>query len=319
MADELPAEPEPLPESVTDAHTHLLSTADYSGLEVADAVRRAGRVGVTRLVEVGCDVPSSRAAIEIAERHPEVIACVALHPNDAARAGGRLAADLELLAALVGSSDRVRGVGETGLDYFRTRDDQGRRRQRESFAAHLGWAKEHALPVVIHDRDAHADILDVLDSEGVPSRFMMHCFSGDAAFARQCLDRGAWLSFPGTVTFKPNDALREAFDITPDDRLLVETDAPYLTPVPLRGRPNASYLLPLTVRFLAERRGADLAEFCRRLDDNATALFGPWGATGDGSSGSGGRFFRFRGTVLPVHGDGSSGSGDGSQAGWRDV
>ena len=122
--------------------------------------------------------------------------------------------------------------------------------------------------------------LDVLDAEGVPERFMMHCFSGDADFARQCLDRGAWLSFPGTVTFKPNHALREAFDLTPDDRLLVETDAPYLTPVPLRGRPNASYLMPWTVRFLAERRGADLAGFCRLLDDNATALFGGWGDDG---------------------------------------
>ena len=277
MSRELPMAPEPLPASVTDAHTHLLSTSEYSGLAVADAVRRAAAVGVSRLVEVGCDVASSRAAIEIAGANPGVIACVALHPNDAARAGARLGVELDALAALVGSSGRVRGVGETGLDYFRTTDDEGKRRQRESFAAHLAWAREHDLAIVIHDRDAHADVLDVLDAEGVPDRFMMHCFSGDAAFARQCLDRGAWLSFPGTVTFKPNEALREAFDLTPDDRLLVETDAPYLTPVPLRGKPNASYLLPHTVRFLAERRGAELAEFCGLLDANASALFGDWG------------------------------------------
>lgn len=280
MSRELPAAPEPLPAPTTDAHTHLLSTREYSGLAIADAVAQASAVGVTRLVEVGCDVASSRAAIEIAEVHPEVIACVALHPNDAARAGVRLAAELDQLAALVGSSARVRGVGETGLDYFRTTDEEGKRRQRESFAAHLAWAREDDLAIVIHDRDAHADILDVLDAEGVPERFMMHCFSGDAAFARQCLDRGAWLSFPGTVTFKPNDALREAFDLTPDDRLLVETDAPYLTPVPLRGKPNASYLLPHTVRFLAQRRGADLAEFCGLLAANASALFGEWGRDG---------------------------------------
>ena len=277
MSRELPMAPKPLPASVTDAHTHLLSTSEYSGLAVADAVRRAAAVGVTRLVEVGCDVASSRAAIEIAGANPGVIACVALHPNDAARAGTRLGAELDALAALVGSSGRVRGVGETGLDYFRTTDDEGKRRQRESFAAHLAWAREHDLAIVIHDRDAHADVLDVLDAEGVPDRFMMHCFSGDAAFARQCLDRGAWLSFPGTVTFKPNEALREAFDLTPDDRLLVETDAPYLTPVPLRGKPNASYLLPHTVRFLASRRRVDLAEFCALLDANASALFGDWG------------------------------------------
>ena len=278
MSRELPAAPEPLPASTTDAHTHLLSTSEFSGLAIADAVARAAAVGVHRLVEVGCDVASSRAAIAIAQEHPGVIASVALHPNDAARAGVRLGEELDVLAALVGSSDRVRGVGETGLDYFRTRDDEGKLRQRESFAAHLAWAREHDLAIVIHDRDAHADVLDVLDSEGVPERFMMHCFSGDAAFARQCLDRGAWLSFPGTVTFKANEGLREAFDITPDDRLLVETDAPYLTPVPLRGKPNASYLLPHTGRFLAERRGADLAEFCALLDANATALFGDWGS-----------------------------------------
>lgn len=280
MSRELPMAPEPLPASVTDAHTHLLSTSEYSGLAVADAVRRAAAVGVSRLVEVGCDVASSRAAIEIAGANPGVIACVALHPNDAARAGARLGVELDALAALVGSSGRVRGVGETGLDYFRTTDDEGKRRQRESFAAHLAWAREHDLAIVIHDRDAHADVLDVLDAEGVPDRFMMHCFSGDAAFARQCLDRGAWLSFPGTVTFKPNEALREAFDLTPDDRLLVETDAPYLTPVPLRGKPNASYLLPHTVRFLAERRGAELATFCGLLAANASALFGDWGDDG---------------------------------------
>lgn len=279
MSRDLPAAPEPLPAPTTDAHTHLLSTHEFSGLDVAELIERAAAVGVHRLVEVGCDVPSSRGAVEIARAHPAVIACVAMHPNDAARAGDRLPAELDALAELV-AGEHVRGIGETGLDYYRTRDDQGQRLQKQSFAAHLAWAREHDLAVVIHDRDAHADILDVLDADGVPDRFMMHCFSGDAAFARQCLDRGAWLSFPGTVTFKPNHALREAFDLTPDDRLLVETDAPYLTPVPLRGRPNASYLMPWTVRFLAERRRADVAAFCRLLDDNASALFGDWGGHG---------------------------------------
>ena len=280
MSRDLPEAPRALPAPTTDAHTHLLSTAEFSGLSVADAIARADAVGVHRLVEVGCDVASSRGAIEIAQQHPQVIACVALHPNDAARAGAGLGRELAALEALIGGSEAVRGIGETGLDYYRTRDDEGKRLQRQSFAAHLSWAREHDLAVVIHDRDAHADILDVLDAEGVPQRFMMHCFSGDAGFARQCLDRGAWLSFPGTVTFRPNEALREAFDLTPDDRLLVETDAPYLTPVPLRGKPNASYLMPHTVRFLAARRGVDLAAFCRLLDDNASALFGPWGIDG---------------------------------------
>jgi TatD DNase family protein len=273
----LPPLPEPLPVPVTDAHTHLGSTHDHSGLDPATALALAGRVGVGRVVEVGCDLASSIEAIRLAERFPGVVAAVAIHPNDAARLGPRLEAELESLAALVGTSPRIRAVGETGLDYFRTREADGRQLQQVSFAAHLAWAREHDLAVVIHDRDAHDEILDLLDAEGVPARFMMHCFSGDAAFARRCLDRGAYLSFPGTVTFKANEALREAFDLTPSDRILVETDAPYLTPMPFRGRANASYLMPHTVRFLAERRALELTEFCALVDRNATALFGDWG------------------------------------------
>ena len=277
MNDKLPPLPEALPVATTDAHTHALSTAEYSGLAVADALALARSVNVTRIVEVGTDVASSAAAIELAERHPEAVAAVAIHPNDAARLGERLDAELARLEALVDSSARVRGVGETGLDYFRTTDAEGRARQQAAFAAHIGWAKRYDCALVIHDRDAHADVLDVLDAEGSPDRVQMHCFSGDAAFARACLDRGYWLSFPGTVTFKPNEALREALDLTPLDRLLVETDAPYLTPMPYRGKPNSSYLVPHTVRFIAERRGVDLAELCTRLAANASALFGEWG------------------------------------------
>lgn len=276
----LPPASEPLPVPTTDAHTHALSTRDHSGLAVADALALARSVNVTRIVEVGTDVASSAAAVELAGQHPEVVAAVAIHPNDAARLGDRLPAELDRLAALVGSSDRVRAVGETGLDYFRTTDPDGRARQKEAFAAHIAWAKEHDLALVIHDRDAHADILDVLAAEGAPDRVQLHCFSGDADFARACLDRGYWLSFPGTVTFKANEALREALDLTPADRLLVETDAPYLTPLPYRGKPNSSYLLPHTVRFMAERRGDDLAGLCAQLAANASRVFGDWGEDG---------------------------------------
>lgn len=278
MKDKLPPVPDPLPAPTTDAHTHALSTAEYSGLPVTDALAMARSVNVTRIVEVGTDVASSAAAIELAVQHPEAVAAVAIHPNDAARLGDRLDAELARLEALVGSSDRVRGVGETGLDYFRTTDAEGQARQKAAFAAHIAWAKRYDRALVIHDRDAHADVLDVLDAEGSPERVQMHCFSGDADFARACLERGHWLSFPGTITFKANEALREALDITPLDRLLVETDAPYLTPMPYRGRPNSSYLVPYTVRFIAERRGVDLAGLCARLEANASALFGDWGA-----------------------------------------
>ena len=273
---ELPPPPERLPAPTTDAHTHALSTVEFSGLAVADALSMARAVNVTRIVEVGTDVESSVAAVALAQQYPEVVAAVAIHPNDAARLAERLPAELDLLAALVGSSGRIRAVGETGLDYFRTTDAAGRSLQQQAFVAHIGWAKQHSLALVIHDRDAHDDILATLDAEGAPERVQLHCFSGDAAFARKCLDRGYWLSFPGTVTFKGNEPLREALDLTPLDRLLVETDAPYLTPLPHRGKPNSSYLMAHTVRFIAERKRVDLAELCTALATNATAVFGDW-------------------------------------------
>ncbi|WP_028707986.1 TatD family hydrolase [Propionicicella superfundia] len=274
----LPPAPEPLPRPVTDAHTHLLSTQEFSGLAVADALAAARAVNVTRLVEVGVDVASSRAAVALSETHPEVVANIAIHPNDAARLGVNLAgalAELEPLAAHPG----VRGIGETGLDYFRTTDAAGRALQRESFTWHIRLAQRTGATLVIHDRDAHDDVLAVLDEAGVPERVVMHCFSGDAAFAAECVARGAWLSFPGTLTFKPNEALREAARAVPADRLLVETDAPYLTPMPFRGKPNSSYLLPLTVAFLAGVRGLGLGDCCDLVNDNAAAAFGGgWGA-----------------------------------------
>ena len=273
--------PEPLPAPVTDSHTHLDTTAEYTGLSVEELLRRAGEVGVTRTVQIGCDVESSRWAVDLAAREPSVVATVAIHPNDAARLverQGRPALDealreIERLAA-DGRPGVVRGVGETGLDFYRTPDGPGRQAQRESFAAHLAIAAARGLTVSIHDRDAHQAILDVLDAEGVPERFIMHCFSGDAAIAGEFLDRGAWLSFPGTVTFPANEALRQAYDLVPLDRLLVETDAPFLTPAPRRGWPNAGYLLPHTVRYLAERRGIRVADLCMALERNAQVAYG---------------------------------------------
>jgi TatD DNase family protein len=203
---------------------------------------------------------------------------VALHPNEAPRlaAEGRLEEGLAEIERLAASSDRVRAVGETGLDHYRTGED-GRAAQVESFRRHIDLAKRLDKTLVIHDRDAHDEVLAVLDAEGVPDRVVMHCFSGDADFARACLDRGAWLSFAGTVTFKNAEPLREALRLAPMDRILVETDAPYLTPTPYRGRPNASYLVPLTVRAMAQTRGDHLEELCRALDAGTEAAFGgPW-------------------------------------------
>jgi TatD DNase family protein len=270
---ELPALPDPLPMPVVDSHCHLDSTQAHSGLEPDEAIRLAADVGVTRIVQIGCDPAGCRWAVAAAERWPSVIAGVAIHPNDAARMGPELVPGLELVEGLA-QHRRVRAVGETGLDYYRTRDSAGQAIQREAFAAHVAIAKAHDKTLVIHDRDAHDDIVKVIDAEGPPNRIVMHCFSGDDHFAKACLDRGGYLSFAGTITFKNNDHLRDALIIAPLDRILVETDAPYLTPMPLRGRPNASYLIPHTARFLAATLKIDLEQMCRVLNDNADAAFG---------------------------------------------
>ncbi|HCB03236.1 MAG TPA: AraC family transcriptional regulator, partial [Nocardioides bacterium] len=188
-------------------------------------------------------------------------------------ARGDLDAALAEIEELAQAHDRVRAVGETGLDTFRT-GPEGRAVQEHSFRRHIDLAKRLDKTLVIHDRDAHDDILRIVDEEGVPDRWVMHCFSGDATFARACLDRGAYLSFAGTVTFKNAAPVREAAALAPRDRVLVETDAPYLTPTPHRGRTNGSYLVPLTVRTLADLRGDDLEALCAAIDANTETAFG---------------------------------------------
>ncbi len=270
-----PPLPEPLPAPVVDNHCHLDIAPDGStALSVADALAHATAVGVPRIVQIGCDLDGARWAVRTAQDHPEVVAGVALHPNEAPRlaAAGTFETAWEEVRRLA-VDPRVRAVGETGLDHFRT-GPEGRTAQEESFRAHVRLAHSLGKTLVIHDRDAHEDVLRVVDEEGAPDRVVMHCFSGDADFARACLERGFWLSFAGTVTFKNASHLREALVVAPSDRLLVETDAPFLTPTPHRGRPNASYLVPLTVRALARERGADLEELCGALEANTFAAYG---------------------------------------------
>lgn len=274
----LPPLPEPLPSPVVDSHTHLDSTREYSGLDVEANLAAARAVGIDRLVEVGCDVASSRVAVEIARQHPEVVAAVAMHPNDAARST-TLDADIAAIDELAGDPV-VRAVGETGLDHFRTTDERLHAVQEESLRAHVEIARRRSLTLVIHHRDAHDDLRRVLADVELPERTVMHCFSGDADFARQCLSMASecWLSFPGVLTYKNAPYLREALQVVPRERLLVETDAPYLTPVPARGKANAPYLLPHTLRFMADQLGADLDELCAQVRTNTFEAFGgAWG------------------------------------------
>ena len=270
-----PPAPEPLPAPVVDNHCHLDMTLDGSSeLPVGRALAQAAAVGVPRVVQIGCDLEGARWAVRTAHEHPAVVAGVALHPNEApllAAAGSFDDAWTEI--ARLAEDPRVRAVGETGLDHFRT-GPGGRKAQEESFRRHVRLAHRLGKTLVIHDRDAHEDVLRVLDEEGAPERVVMHCFSGDAGFARACLDRGCSLSFAGTVTFKNATHLREALAVVPEDRLLVETDAPFLTPSPHRGRANASYLVPVTVRAIAEQRGADLERLCQRVEVNTFAAYG---------------------------------------------
>jgi TatD DNase family protein len=280
-----PPAPEPLPHPVVDGHTHLdHARRGETAPSVADALAAAAAVNVTRMVQIGCDLASARWTVDLldAPGSAPLVGGVALHPTEASRIvaeGGdeALAAALAEIERLA-DHPRVRVIGETGLDHYwvPVGDAAGRAAQEASFRAHIALAKRTGKVLQIHDRDAHADVLRVLAEEGAPEHVVFHCFSGDARMARFCAEQGWHLSFAGTVTFGNAGPLRDALRALPPDRLLVETDAPYLAPAPYRGRPNAGYLVPVTVRRMAEELGRDPTSLCRRLDATSEALYGPW-------------------------------------------
>ena len=280
----------PLPPALVvgcyDNHTHL-DPSTGSGRRIADGddpldylqqLDMASSVGIRGVVQVGGDRETSRWSAEMAAKEPRMLAAVAIHPNEAPRyeEAGELDAALAEIDELA-QRPRVRAIGETGLDYFHT-DESGRDAQHRSFEAHIGIAKRHDLAMQIHDRDAHADVIATLRRVGAPARTVFHCFSGDREMAKLCADEGWYLSFAGNITFKNAQNLRDALEVIPRDRILVETDAPFLTPVPHRGRPNSPYLVPLTLRFMADHLGTDVSMLAAQVSSNTELVYGSWSA-----------------------------------------
>ena len=272
----------PLPEAlvvpVYDNHTHLEMGLGDDAPDYRQQLDSASSVGVRGVVQVGTDIESSRWSAEIAAREPRILAAVAIHPNEAPRldSAGELDAALVEIDVLAGLP-RVRALGETGLDFFRTGED-GRGAQFRSFEAHIEIAKKHGLALQIHDRDAHDDVIATLRRVGAPERTVFHCFSGDVEMARLCADNGWYLSFAGTITFKNAGNLRDALEAIPRSQILIETDAPYLTPMPFRGRPNASYLIPHTLRFMADHLGTEASLLAAQISSNTELVYGSWDA-----------------------------------------
>jgi len=300
-----PAAPEPLPVAVVDNHTHLETVVGWRATgwpeqdtdvppTLDEQLARAASVGVARMVQVGCDVESVRWTDTVVRENDALLGAVAIHPNEAVLHAGvrevapdglepdpqpwhELSLDeaLDLVATTARGNARIRAIGETGLDHFRA-GPRGREVQREAFRAHVALAKELGLALQIHDRDAHDEVVDVLLRDGAPERTVFHCFSGGPDLAELAARHGWYCSFAGPLSFPANEHLRAAARALPVELLLVETDAPYLTVHPHRGRPNAPYLLPGTVRALADARGQDVSALCAAVARSSEAVYGPW-------------------------------------------
>ena len=273
---EYPPLPEKLTTTTVDAHCHLDIEDEDIFMSVEDSLAKAKAVGITGIVQVGVDVSSSKWAVKTAKEFSQIHATVALHPNEApviALEKGESALD-EAIAEIaeLAKEDVVRAIGETGVDFFRT-SEEGRAFQEKSFRAHIQIANKLNKPVMVHDRDAHQDALRILDDEKA-QQVIFHCFSGDKEFAQELIKRGWYLSFAGTCTFKNAQSLRDALQVTPLDNVLVETDAPFLTPMPYRGYPNSSYMIPLTLATMAQEMNVDINTVADATRTNAEKLFG---------------------------------------------
>jgi len=266
--------PDPLPIPCVDSHAHLeiVTNTGVDDPAVAEVIDQSISVGIDRIVQVGYSAEQSQWCVDLA-RHfdSNVLATVALHPNEAPVVAD-LEADLAIIERL-SDEERVRGIGETGLDFFRT-EVELQERQKYSFRRHIDIAKRKQKALIIHDRDAHRAVLDLLDEEGAPEVTIFHCYSGDVEMARECVKKGFFLSFAGTLTFKNAPHLRDAILEVPKELLLAETDSPFLTPMPFRGYLNTPAQVARTIRFMAEVRGDDLEDLIENLSRNAERCFG---------------------------------------------
>jgi len=274
-----PAAPEPLEVAVYDNHCHLEFVFDdeLGAMPWQENLDLAESVGIKGVLQVGVTLESSNWCAELATKDQRVLAAVALHPNEAPLYESKAALDAAIAQiAELAKQPRVRAIGETGLDFFRTEGDDSIALQRHSFEEHIRIAKENNIALMIHDRDAHDDVVETLLRVGAPEKVVFHCYSGETDLAQICNDNGWYMSFAGNITIKRNQHLRDSLAMARNDLILIETDAPFLAPEPFRGRPNAPYLVPITARFMAEVRGEDLNELCAQLAANTEAVYGSW-------------------------------------------
>lgn len=272
-----PPLPEPLEVATYDNHTHFDIAFGDEALSTEQQLDKAAAVGIKGVVQVGVTLATSKWSADLAAKDSRVLAAVAIHPNEAPsyETLPKLNEAIAEIAQLA-KQPRVRAIGETGLDFFRTQGDESLALQRHSFEEHIRIAKESDLALMIHDRDAHDDVVATLKRVGAPDRVVFHCYSGDVELAQICIDNGWHMSFAGNITIKRNEHLRNSLAMAPKELILVETDAPFLTPEPFRGRPNASYLVPITVRKMAEVRGVDVNELSAQLATNTEHVYGSW-------------------------------------------
>ena len=272
-----PPLPEPLEVATYDNHTHFDIAYGDEAISTEEQLTRAASVGIKGVVQVGVTLETSKWSAELAAKDPRVLAAVALHPNEAPeyKTLEKLNDAIAEIAELA-TQPRVRAIGETGLDFFRTEGEELLALQQHSFEEHIRIAKENDIALMIHDREAHDQVVETLKRVGAPNKVVFHCYSGDVDLAQICIDNGWFMSFAGNITIKRNEHLRNSLAMAPKELILVETDAPFLTPEPFRGRPNASYLVPITVRKMAEVRTVDVNELAAQLTLNTEAVYGSW-------------------------------------------